>query len=85
MELDRLRELSSAFVNGEHNYHRQREVNVLSLLKFGTIEYRMFASTLDDSQVLAAIHWCIALTDACMNDRDLPLPTGALPPEINER
>lgn len=84
MELDRLRVLSSAFENGEHNYHRQREVNVLSLLKFGTIEYRMFASTLEESQVLAAIHWCIALTDACMNDRELPPPMGPLPPSINE-
>ena len=82
MDLDTLAGLGVVFPDGQHNFHRQREVNALSLLKFGTIEYRMFASTLDERHILAAIEWCLELTEACMHDLPLPLPTGALPPPI---
>lgn len=82
MDIDKLKTLCVVFPNGQHNYHRQREVNALSLLKYGTIEYRMFASSLDEQHILTAIEWCLALTDACLNNLEVPLPGGRLPPPV---
>lgn len=82
MDLDQLVSLCVAFPNGHHNFHRQREVNALSLLKYGTIEYRMFASTLDEQHILTAMEWCLALTDAYLNNHEVPLPKGPLPPPV---
>ncbi len=80
--LETLEGMASWHVDGRHNVYREREVNVLSVVKRGTLEYRMFASTLKREEILASIQWCLELTEACLSGGNLPQPKGPLPPPI---
>ncbi|GAB4334321.1 MAG: hypothetical protein Kow0089_03460 [Desulfobulbaceae bacterium] len=84
-DLEDLRLLCDARADGRNNPFREREVNGLSLLKYGTIEFRVFASTLHAREIIAAIRWSLELTDACLQDGPLPVPEGPLPQPIHER
>lgn len=59
--------------------HRERDVNVLSLLDHGTIEYRAFNQTLDPQLAINCLRYADEVTKAALAGLPLPRPTYPLP------
>ena len=77
-DLPRLKQLSER-VNLIHVPLRQLEVNVLSLLHHGTIEYRAFNQTMDVQRAINCARYADEVTRAALSGLPLPKPTYPLP------
>lgn len=59
--------------------YRERDVNVLSLLDHGTIEYRAFNQTMSPELAINCLRYAHSVTVAALTGAPLPLPTSPLP------
>lgn len=77
-DLDNLAKIS-ARAPFQHVHLRQLEVNVLSLLHHGTVEYRAFNQTMNPDLAINCIRYADEVTRAALAGDLFPLPTYPLP------
>lgn len=77
-DLDKLKEIS-ARAPFQHVHLRQLEVNVLSLLHHGTVEYRAFNQTMNPDLAINCIRYADEVTRAALAGATFPTPSYPLP------
>lgn len=70
---------ASSRVEGQHTVLRQLEINVLSLLHHGTVEFRAFNQTMNLELVMNCVEYAGEVLRAALEDRPIPTPTKPLP------
>lgn len=77
-DLDKLKQMSIR-VPRVHVFIRQLEVNVLSLLHHGTVEYRAFNQTMSPELAINCLRYANEVTAAALAGEPFPTPSYALP------